>query len=138
MPQAKTRKKTDRSAVIGAGAAGGGIGSIIAALATSLPPQSVTRLVLTVAAPSIAVLISGIGLFLKTAYVDPYVNKLKHQALSSAMETMLADARAERERIWSDARSTAEHKRKVTNLVQDLEQIKLQRMTERMEIVLSD
>jgi hypothetical protein len=131
------KTKSDRFAVLGAGATGGGIGTIIAALAT-LSENSVFRNVLTISAPYIAVVLSSAGLFIKYAYIDPFVNKKKEEALKATFERALLEARAEKNRILSDPSATVGHKKQIVEIVEELEQLQLRRLTERLEVVLGN
>jgi hypothetical protein len=91
---------------------------------------------LIVAAPYIAVLISSFALFLKVVYFDPFVSRRKDELMKSAIDKLLQDARIERTRILSEKKATREHKEQVTALVEQLERLQLQKMTERLSIVL--
>jgi hypothetical protein len=134
----KSPIRGDRSGVIGAGATGGGVGAIVAALASTLPDGSPVRVALTVSAPYIAVSISGLGLFLKSAYLDPFVRSRKEQLLKDTFDKALNEARAERTRILADPAATQEHKDQVIEIVEKLERLQLRNMTERLEVVLAE
>jgi hypothetical protein len=138
MPSKKTPRKTNATNVIGAGAAGGGIGTVIAAVANGLPDNSTYKPVLTVSAPLVAVAISGFWLFIKTVYVEPYVNRMKHEAADAAMNKIIADARAIAETVINDPNSSDDHKKDARKSVADLISLKLRKMTKRMEVVDAD
>ncbi len=75
------------------------------------------------------------GLFVKAAYIDPFVSQRKHDALKRTMEQVLTDARTERERNLNDPNATDKHKEEVVRMVEDLEKLQLKRISERMEVV---
>ena len=127
------RPKKDN--IVGAGAAGGGVGTIVAALANSLPSESAWKTALVVGAPLITVGVSGVWLFVKVAYIDPFVNDRKHRAADAAMDKVLADARSNAAKVQADPNASSEHKRDVQKMVQDLERLRLKKITERMQIV---
>ena len=137
-PQKSKLQKSDRADVVGAGAAGGGLGTIIAAIANGLPEQSRYKSILTVTAPLIAVGISGLWLFIKGVYIDPYVARKKHETADAAMDSILANARANAEKVLNNPTSSEEHKREVKKMVEDLERLRLKKITERMDVVAAD
>lgn len=130
-----TPPKDKRDNIVGAGAAGGGVGTIVAAMANSLPETSGWRTMLIVGAPVITVAVSGVWLFLKAAYIDPFVNERKHRAADAAMDKVLADARANAARVQADPNASPEHKRDVQKMVEELERLRLKKITERMQVV---
>lgn len=132
-----TRKprKTSAPNVVGAGAAGGGIGTIVAAAANALPDASPWKGILIVASPLITVGVGGLWLFAKSVYIDPFAAERKHRVANIAMEKVLADARSNATRVLADPNASAEHKREVQRIVEDLEKLRLRKITERMEIL---
>jgi len=124
--------------VVGAGAAGGGIGTIIAALANGMPPTAPYKSVLTVSAPLLAVGISGLWLFVKTVYIDPYANSKKHAAADAVMERILADAHANMDKVLNDPNSSDAHKKEVRRIVEQLERLRLEKITERMQVIVAE
>lgn len=127
--------KNRQDSVIGAGAAGGGIGTVVAAVANSLPPTSAMRPLLIVSAPLITVCVSGLWLFIKVVYVDPFVTVRKNRAADTAMDRVLADARSNANRVLSDPNASTEHKKGVQKVVEELERLRMKKITERMQIV---
>jgi hypothetical protein len=132
---ARRQRKNESPSVVGAGAAGGGMGTIVAAVANALPESSVWKSVLVVSSPLIAVGISGLCLFAKVVYLDPYANGRKHRAADNAMDKVLADARANAARVLADPNASIEHKVEVRRIVEELERLRLKKITERMEVV---
>lgn len=131
----KTARKSDASNVLGAEAAGGGIGTVIAAIANGLPDGSWWKPMLSVSSPLITVCLSGLWLFAKTAYVDPFVDGRKYKAADAAMDKILAAARANVANVLQDPHATDNHKKEVQNILEKLEKLKLEKITERMEVV---
>jgi hypothetical protein len=74
----------------------------------------------------------------KTVYVDPFVNDRKHKAADQAMERILDDARATAARTVSDPNASDEHKKEVKKIFEDLERLRMRKITERMEVVARD
>ncbi len=138
MKKQRANRQNSAVNVVGAGAAGGGIGTIIAALANGMPHDAPYKSVLTVSAPLLAVVISGLWLFIKTVYIDPYANRKKHAAADAAMERILADARANADKVLNNPNSSEAHKKEVRRLVEELERLQLEKITERMQVVVSD
>jgi hypothetical protein len=135
MAKGKTSRRTNTANIVGAGAAGGSIGTAIAAMAAQLPPDSRYKALLTVTAPLISLTISGMWLFVRTIYIEPYANQKKQQAADAAMEKILTDARATAARVAADPNSSEEHKRQVRKMVEDLERMRFEKITERMEVI---
>jgi hypothetical protein len=135
--QAKASRRTDATNVVGAGAAGGGIGTVLAAIANNLPIDSPWKSTLSLSAPLVSIGISGLWLFIKAVYVDPFANGRRHRAADAAMEKILADARANADRIQNDPQASDTHKREVRKIVEDLEKLRMRKITERMNIVAS-
>lgn len=131
-------RKSNATNVVGAGAAGGGIGTVIAALADGMPETSPYKSVLTVSAPLIAIGLSGLWLFLKAVYIDPYAIRKKDESADTAMDKIVNDAQVHAERVFNDPNSSEEYKREVRKMVEDVEKRRLQKITERMEVVTAD
>lgn len=131
-------RKSNATNVVGAGAAGGGIGTVIAAIADGLPEASAYKSVVTVSAPLVAIGISGLWLFIKAVYIDPFAVGKKHESADAAMDKVLEDARMHAERVFGDPNSSDEHKAEVRKMVEDLETLRLKKITERMEVVTAD
>jgi len=138
MKNQKPPKKSDTANVVGAGAAGGGIGTIIAAIANSMPDGAAYKSILTVSAPLIAVGISGFWLFLKAVYIDPFVDKKKNEAADAAMDKILSNAQDNASKVLNDSNSSEEHKQEVRKILEDLEILRLKKITERMQVVAAD
>ena len=136
--KSKQPQKSDTTNVVSAGAAGGGLGTVVAAIANGLQGPSAYKSILTVGAPLIAVGVSGLWLFIKGVYIDPYVAKKKHETADAAMDSILANARANAEKVLNDPTSSDEHKKEVKKMVEDLERLRLMKITERMEVVAAD
>jgi len=109
-------RKTEMMNIVGAGVAGGGLGSVIAAIANGMN-DSVYRSTLIVSAPLITIGISGLWLFFKTVCIDPYVNRKE----AKIMQDMLSDVRAEKELVMNDPNSSEGHKKQVCKKFQDIE-----------------
>src|SRR5215813_2202975 len=118
-------KKNDAIKVAGAGAAGGGLGTMIAAFANSLPDTSHYKTPLLIGSPLITVAISGLWLFLKTVYIDPFVIRKKSEVADITMDKFLEAARVNAKRVMDDPNATTEHKREVRKIVEDLERLRL-------------
>lgn len=114
-------RSKSRSGVLGAGAAGGGIGTVIASIAASLPPDSVYKSFLTVCAPVVTISISGVLLFVKSVYVDPFVARRSYEANQSYLTTLLADAKRYERDVVADPMATAKHKEEVRKQVEKIE-----------------
>lgn len=138
MKKQKTLRPTDAADVVGAGAAGGGLGTLIAAFASSLPQTSQYRSLLAISSPLIAVGISGLWLFLKSVYIDPFARQRRHAAIDATMDRIISDARKNAEVVMANPASSQEHKREVQKIVEELETQRLKKITERMEIVAAD
>ena len=111
---------------------------MVAAIANELPENSFWKPILIVASPLITISASGLWLFIKVVYVDPFVNSRKHKAANAAMEQILAEARANAARVMGNPHASDEHKREVNKVVEDLEKLRLKKITERMQVVAAD
>lgn len=138
MQKQKPPKKSDATNAVGAGAAGGGIGTIIATLADGMQDGAEYKSMLTVVSPLIAVGISGLWLFIKTVYIDPYASRKKHEVLDSTMNKVLKDARDNASKVLNDPNSSESHKEEVRKIVEEIEILRLKKITERMEVVATD
>jgi hypothetical protein len=114
------------------------MGTVIAALAAGLPDKSGWKSPLTVFSPLITVCISGLWLFMKTVYIDPFVNNRKHKVANEAMEKIIGDARAIADRIAIDPSASKQHKEEAKKMVESLEKLKMKKITERMEVIAQD
>lgn len=121
--------------VLGAGAAGGGAGTVVAYVAASLPPDSPYKALLTVCSPLITVAVSGAWIFVKAIYVDPFVARKTHQANHHYIENLLADARRYEQSVLADPRSTPKHKDEVRKQVERLELALMQAIADRVSLV---
>jgi len=133
--QAKKSSRTSKSNVIGAGATGGGIGTILAAFANSLPPESQYKVILTVTAPIITLGISGCWLFIKDVYIDPYVARKKHEANHNYINQLIEDARKYEAQILTDPNSSDEHKKDVRSEIERLEKLLMKAIVNNVEFV---
>ena len=72
--------------IVGAGVAGGGVGTLIAAFAESLPDDTGFKSILTISAPLITIAISGIWLFFKACllYTSPSPRDLSTSRMPSS------------------------------------------------------
>jgi hypothetical protein len=132
----RRRRKTDSpNNAVGAGAAGGGVGTIVATFAQSLPDTSSAKAVLLVASPLITVCVSGLWLALKSIYIDPFMKDRKLRLVDRAMERVLANARTNALRALDDPNASPSHKRDMQKIVEDLEKVHLRKITERMNIL---
>lgn len=130
--------KSTSSDVVGAGMAGGGIGAVIAALADSLPDSSVYKSALTISAPIIAVGISGIWLFVKAIYIDPYVKRKKEELYNLETEKIFDEAESIVDQLRHDKNATDEDKSEASQGLVKLRKIKLQKIIQRMNVVSDD
>lgn len=138
MPNRKSLQRSSAANVVGAGAAGGGIGTVLAAIANGMPQASTPKGILIVGAPLIAVGISGLWIFVKSVYVDPYAARKKNEAADAAMDRILEEARANADRVLNNPNSSDGHKHDVKKMVEDLERLRLKKITERMDVVAAD
>jgi len=134
LPDAKQRT-AEQPSVISAGAAGGGIGTLVATAANALPEGSFWKSVLIVSSPLLTVGISGLWLFVKAVYVDPYINEKKQKAADRAMDRIISDARRNTENAFNDPNATLEHKKDMQSMVEKLEKLRLQKITDRMQVI---
>lgn len=128
-------RSKESSSVLGAGAAGGGIGTVVASIAASLPADSSYKAFLTICAPLVTVGVSGLWLFVKTVYIDPFVARKSHQANHAYIETLLSDAKRYEESVLADPRATAKHKEEVRKQVERLEIALVQAIAARVNLV---
>lgn len=131
--------------VAGAGATGGGIGTVVAAFADGLPDSSPYKSLLTVASPLIAVGLSGLWLFLKHAYIDPVADRKrraaeqkKYDAEMAQSERFLNKARAHLQSVRDDPNASDEHKLSLQKKVEELEHLTLAIITKRAENISPD
>lgn len=122
-----------KSNVVGAGAAGGGIGTLIASFADSLPEDNELKTFLAVTAPIITVFISGLWLFIKTVYIDPFAASKKHDTTHKHISKLLADARKAEEQVLNAKHSTEAHKKQIRGKVEELEKLLMDTIIENVE-----
>ncbi|MGH7453072.1 MAG: hypothetical protein ACRENG_17110, partial [bacterium] len=91
-----------------------------------------------VSVPLITVGISGLWLFIKSVYIDPFTKRKKHEAVNATMDKILSDARVNAERVLSNPNASDEHKRDVIKAVESLELLRMKKIVERMEVVAVD
>lgn len=119
---------------MGAGFAGGGIGTVIAAIADGISPNSAWKTVLTVSSPLIAIGIGGLWLFLKTVYIDPFAIRKKHEAENTRMERIINDAK----KLLADRDESEQSKQETRKELETLKGIRLRKMRERMQVFIAD
>jgi len=90
---------------------------------------------LSIASPLITVCVSGLWLFAKNVYIDPYINERKRRVANQSMDRVLSDARANAAQVLADPNASDAHKHEVQKMVEDLEKLRLRKITERMEIL---
>ena len=135
MPSRSQRQRRDTSNVVGAGAAGGSIGTIVAAIASAMPPGSMWKVALTVSAPLLAVLVSGLGQFVNSVYLDPFFRSRKAKAAATAMDEILDNARSSKLKVMNDPHASEDHKRAMTRQVEQLEEVRFRKVLKHMEIL---
>jgi hypothetical protein len=135
MPAKKSPSTGKQPSVVGAGAAGGSIGTILATFADSLPADATYKTFLTVMAPLITIGISGLWLFIKGVYVDPYAAKKKHEADHSYLTQLATDAKGYEKTVLCDPNSTDKHKKEVRAEVEKLEKLLMRAIVENVELV---
>lgn len=135
MSDKKSPRSTSKSDVLGAGAAGGGIGTILATFANSLPAESPYKTVLSVTAPIITVGISGLWLFVKNVYIDPYVATKRHEVNHKYLNQLIDDARTYEARILADPNASEKHKKEVRAEVERLEKLLMKAIVDNVEFV---
>jgi len=109
--------KANETNVFGAGATGGVLGTVIVTIANGMSDDSAYKSALIISAPLLTVSISGIWLFLKTVFIDQYINK----KADDIMQKALADAKANEERVINNPLSSQAHKKQVRKTVEDIE-----------------
>ena len=127
MSPSPTNGSPHTAEVAGAGAAGGGIGVVLASLANGMNESSQWKAPLTVAAPLVAVALSGLWLFVKSMYIDPFVSKKKRESDVAELTLLLQQAEETRDRVRADPLASSSHKAKVEADVEELETQLLQR-----------
>jgi hypothetical protein len=120
MENQKVSRKSQMINIVGAGVAGGGLGSAIATIANGMS-DSVYKSALIISAPLITIGISGLWLFLKTVYIDTWVNRKEVEV----MRNIISDARADRELVMNDPNSTEEHKKQACEKFQNIQIFRL-------------
>ena len=119
------------SDVVGAGAAGGGFGTILATVADGLPESSPWKSLLTVSAPILAVALSATGLFIKGLYVDPYAARRRRRAEEAELDRLLKNAKDKRDSVCADPGASEVHKAELRRRVEEVELLIVQRYRER-------
>lgn len=117
--------------VVGAGAGGGGVGAILAAVADGLPESSRWKSSLTIAAPIVAIALSGVWLFIKSTYINPYAARKRRESEEAELNALLRQAKEARDRVRSDPQASTAHKAKLESDVEELESLLLRRFRER-------
>jgi uncharacterized membrane protein len=112
-----------------AGAAGGGVGTVLAAIAVLLPEKSAWKQILTMLSPAISVGVGGLWLFVNANYIAPRIRQ-------AAVDKVLSDARAVEQRVLADPNSSAEHKQEMREAVEKLELAAIREISGRFEIVI--
>ena len=137
---AKKRPLSNKKAsdVVGAGITGGGLGTIIATIANNLPDGSRYKTALLIGSPLITVGISGVWLFIKNIYIDPFVARKRDQANNEAMERILQDARLNAQKVLDDSNASVTHRKNAQKMVEELELLRFKKIAERFEITLVD
>jgi hypothetical protein len=123
-----------------AGTAGGGIGTIIASMVKDMP-DSGWKHVLTVSTPLITIVISGVVLFIKVAYIDPFVNRRKLAAANEAkahIDAIVDDQRKLAAKVKDDSSASAKHKREIQRQLEVYEELQGQKNRERIAIFSMD
>lgn len=129
-PSQSKSKKTD---VVSAGAAGGGLGTLLISFAEGLPETNEWKTFLTLSAPIITVGISGIWLFVKTVYIDPQVASMKHKSSHAHISKLIEDAKKVEQIVLSDPNSSEEHKQQMRSKVEELKRILISEMINNVE-----
>jgi len=119
--------------VVGAGAAGGGIGTLLATFADSLPEDSPYKTFISVTAPIVTVGISGLWLFVKTVYIDPFAASRKHKSTHEHISRLVADAKKTEQSVLSDPNATEAHKKAIRAKVEELEKRLVDSMIDNIE-----
>ncbi|MEL6650574.1 MAG: hypothetical protein AAFQ87_07215 [Bacteroidota bacterium] len=118
-----------------AGAAGGGIGTAIAALAEQMPDSSLVKPVLLILSPLIAVGISGSWLLIKEAYVDPLRTKKRYASIDELLDAAYEEASKQYELVSNDPNATEDHKREVREVFEKIGQQRLEKLSKRIQLV---
>jgi len=138
MARRKQNGPSKANNVVGAGAAGGSLGTVFAAWANSQPSTASWKSLLVLGSPLFTLCISGLWLFFKSVYVDPFAVAQRQKAADSAMDKILKDARFNADKVTRDPSSTDEHKQEVKKMVEDLEKLRMKKIVERMEIIAAE
>jgi hypothetical protein len=130
-----TTRRAAATDAIGAGAAGSGIGTTIAAIANGLPSTSSYKSILLVSAPLIAVGITGLWLFIRNVYINPYTERRIKQEKIKAMNKLILDAENHAEKVRLDKNSSDFYKREVQETVEFLHRMRLNKMQDLIKII---
>ena len=125
--------KSERKDVVSAGAAGGGIGTLLATFADSLPPESTYKTFITVTAPIATVGISGLWLFVKAVYIDPFAASKKHKSTHEHISKLIEDAKKTEKAILDDPNASDAHKKQIRKKVEELERRLMDAIVESIE-----
>ncbi len=145
MELTKPSGTTDATNVLGASATAGGIGTIIALSAENLVSPT-WRPVLTQSAPLVTAGISGLWLFLKIVYIDPYVarkqkaeqaesERTKDAEAMERIETWYSMAKQLLEKVLNDPQASKTHKDGVRKTLEELERLRLEKIAERIRSI---
>lgn len=127
--------KIDKSTTAKAGAAGGGIGTVIAALAENMPDESEWKSALIIIAPLMAVGISGIWIFVKESFIDPIATKRRFAGSDEVMDFVYEQAKKQNDEVQADPHASDAHKAEVRKNFENISQQRLNNLSKRMEIV---
>ena len=120
--------------VLGAGAAGGGLGTVVAAMANSMPTGKASSL-LIVTAPILSVGVSGLWLFIKTVYINPYAAKKSNEAKRANFDWLITQARETYDAVLADPNATAQHKAAVRKKLEKLQLLSIDDLAEKVDIL---
>lgn len=135
-PRTRTRKlQAASSRFLGAGAAGGGVGAIFTTIANNLPPDSSYKALLTAAVPFITLAVSGLWLFIKEVYIDPYAARKRHEATHAYITNLLEDAKKWEASVLANPNSTPRHKEEVRRQVERLELLLMKAIVQKVDLI---
>jgi hypothetical protein len=125
--------KSKKNGVVSAGAAGGGLGTLLISFAEGLPETNEWKTFLTLIAPILTVGVSGLWLFVKTVYIDPVVATMKHKSSHAHISRLIEDAKKVEQIVINDPNSSQEHKDEMRNNVEKLEKILISQLVDSVE-----
>lgn len=126
-------ESTTNEALVGAGAAGGGLGTLLVAAAQPLPEG--WRSFVSLSAPIVAVGISGTWLFVKSIYLDPFVRRKKDQVAREEQRQLLAALRSQLAEMAESGRINEERRKELEAKVRELENMQFDHFEGRMRIL---